>query len=112
MKRLSLTGVTMLGVLSAPMLAWAGQVGEGRYGHGNMWHGGWYGMIFGPLMMIVFIALIVGVVVLVVRWLGGAGPGRAQGRGEKAPLEILEERFARGEIDKDEFEQRRQVLRG
>ena len=112
MKRLSLWGVTMLGVLSAPMLAWAGQVGEGRYGHGNMWHGGWYGMIFGPLMMIVFIALIVGVVVLVVRWLGAPGSGRAQGRAEKAPLDILEERFARGEIEKDEFEQRRQVLRG
>ncbi len=61
--------------------------------------------------MIVFIALIVGVVVLVVRWLG-VGGGPAQGSKPKAALEILEERFARGEIDKDEFEERRRALEG
>ena len=53
----------------------------------------------------------VAVVVLVVRWLGGMGAGPARQPGQKAPLDILEERFARGEIDKDEFEQRRDVLR-
>ena len=34
------------------------------------------------------------------------GPGRRR----KTPLEILEGRFVRGEIDKEEFENRRQVL--
>ncbi len=112
MKRLSLWGATMLGILSVPWLAWADQVGEAGYGHGQMWSHGWGGWIFGPLMMIVFIALIVGVVVLVVRWLGGVGGGPAQGSKPKAALEILEERFARGEIDKDEFEDRRRALQG
>jgi putative membrane protein len=45
-----------------------------------------------------------------VRWLGGshgAAPLPPPGR---APLDILKERFARGEIDKEEFEQRRRVL--
>ncbi len=110
MKRLSLWGAALFAALSVPWLAWADRVGEAGSGHGQMWGHGWGGMIFGPLMMIVFIALIVGVVVLVVRWLGGAGP--TQGSKPKAALEILEERFARGEIDKDEFEDRRRALQG
>lgn len=88
---------------------------QGYYGHGPDWHGGWYGMVFGPLMMILFVAVIVVVAVLAVRWLGGAGAGRGEPprvSGAQTPLEILEERFARGEIDKDEFEERRRVLRG
>lgn len=75
-----------------------------------MWHGGPW-MFVGPLMMIVFIAVAAAVVVLVVRWLGGLGHGAApRPWPDKAPLDILNERFARGEIDKDEFEERRRVL--
>jgi putative membrane protein len=113
MKRLCLGFVATVTALSAPGFAWAQQQSYGGYGHGHMWHDGWYGMIFGPLMMIVFIAAIVAVVVLMVRWLGGGSGADGRGRpGEKSPLDILEERFARGEIDKDEFEERRRVLRG
>ncbi len=112
MKRLSLWGATLFAALNVPWLAWADRVGEAGAGHGQMWGHGWGGMIFGPLMMLVFIALIVGVVVLVVRWLGGVGGGSAQGSKPKAALDILEERFARGEIDKDELEDRRRALQG
>ncbi len=77
----------------------------------HMWSGGWHGWFFGPIMMIVFIAVVVVVVVLLVRWLGGAGHGGApHATLGKAPLDILKERFARGEIDKEEFEERRRVL--
>jgi putative membrane protein len=42
----------------------------------------------------------------------GAGPGPGPGPGYPAPAEqILAERFARGEIDEDEFHQRMTVLR-
>ena len=83
--------------------------------HPYGWHGGgdWGHMIFGPLMMLVFVAVIIVVVVLAVRWLGGAGHGAVappHPHPEKTPLDILEERFARGEIDKDEFEERRRIL--
>ena len=72
---------------------------------------GWGGMIFGPIMMIVFIAVAVVVVVLLVRWLGGPGYGGAlHGPPGKTPLDILKERFAKSEIDKEEFEERRRVL--
>jgi putative membrane protein len=76
--------------------------------HPHMGAGGWGGMILGPIMMIVFIALIVGAVVLVVRWTG-LGSSALAGGANKA-RNILDERFARGEIDKDDYEERKRVL--
>ncbi len=93
--------------------AWADQSDQYHMGNmmGNMGAWGWGGMIFGPIMMIVFIAVAVVVVVLLVRWLGGPGHGVAlHGPPGKTPLDILKERFAKGEIDKKEFEERRRVL--
>ena len=72
----------------------------------HMWDGGWW-MFLGPLWMIIFIAAIVAIVVVLVRWLGGTGQTQPPG---KTPMEILRERFARGEIDKEEFEERRRLL--
>ena len=54
------------------------------------------------------VLLVVGVVVLV-RALTEHGVG--SGRSASSALEILEERFARGDIDADEFEERRRALR-
>lgn len=55
---------------------------------------------------IVFVALIVIGIVLVVR-----RPSRGEGgRDEDAGRRILDERFARGEIDEDEYERRRRTL--
>ena len=113
-----------MGKLSNPMIAVAGAAtavvptwvwaqapsGTGNYDYGPhmMWG---FGMIFGPLFLILVLALIIAVAVLLVRWLAGPWPGatphQVPGR---APLDILRERFARGEIDKDEFEERRRVL--
>ncbi len=76
----------------------------------HMWNGGWYGWFFGPIMMIVFIGVAAVVVVLLVRWLGGGHGGAPHHARGKTPLDILKERFARGEIDKEEFEERRRVL--
>ncbi len=77
----------------------------------HMGHWGWGGMIYGPIMMIVFFAAAVAVVVLLVRWLGGPGQGVAHhSPAGKPALDILKERFAKGEVDKQEFEERRRVL--
>jgi putative membrane protein len=84
------------------------------YGHEMMWGGwGWGGMIIGPLMMILFIAAVVVLVVLAVRWLGGWGHGTvAPGHMPPArtPLDTLKERFAKGEIDKEEFAEKKRLL--
>ena len=77
-----------------------------------MWGGGWYGMIFGPLFMILVLAVVIAAAVLIVRWLGGpwyGAPPHYPPPG-RTPLDILKERFARGEIDKNEFEERHRVL--
>ncbi len=102
-------------VALVPTWVWAqGPSEPERYGYGPhmmWWGGGWYGMIFGPLFMILVLAAVIAVAVLLVRWLGGpwqgAGPQVPPGR---TPLDILKERFARGDIDKAEFEERRRVL--
>jgi putative membrane protein len=67
----------------------------------------WYGMILGPVIMIVFIAVTVFVVAWVLRAFGLGWPSRGN---ERTPLDILRSRFARGEIDKAEYEERRQFL--
>jgi len=58
------------------------------------------------VMMFGFWAVVVTGIVLAFRWLarqgGGGGPDRA--------LQILRERYARGEIDKQEFDARRRDL--
>ncbi len=99
----------LLALSGVPSAAWAQQQGAPYHGP-HMW-GGEPWMFLGPLMMFVFIAAIVVVVVLLLRWLGGAGHGATQDPGSgRRPLAILQERFARGEIDKEEFEERRRVL--
>ncbi len=70
-----------------------------------MWGDGWsFGM---GLIWLVFLGLIVVGVVLAIR--GSSGGGSDGGRGRSA-IDILDERFARGEIDREEYEERKQVL--
>jgi putative membrane protein len=83
------------------------------YGPSHMWGSewGWGHMIFGSALMVLFWGGIILVIVLVVRWLGtGAGGQHAVPPPGKTALDILKERFARGEIDKDEFEERKRLL--
>lgn len=98
--------VLSLAMTMTSLSAWAQQA-QGDYYHGrHMWDGGW--MFLGPVMMIAFIAIIVVVVVLLVRGFGGHRPNPSS---DSNALEILKERFARGEIDKEEYEERRRILR-
>lgn len=93
-----------------PALAAAQEGRPDYYGH-HMWDGGWHGMFLGPLFMMLFFVVLVVAVVVVIRWLGGLPSHHAHHMpGGKAPLDVLKERYARGEIDKEEFEERRRVL--
>jgi putative membrane protein len=102
--KILLTSLAFMALFSpAPALAqWRNSQGW-HMGPGIMggWGTGWFGGIF---MIIFWVVLLVGVV-LVVKWLiqstGRSQPGAAGGN---RALDILKERYARGEIDKAEFE--------
>ena len=71
------------------------------------WDGGWgFGMM---LVMLVFLALIVVGIVFVVRSFSDGGRTLPRSGGNRA-LDILDERFARGELDREEYEERRRTL--
>lgn len=118
MKRLGLAIVaSVLAFAAASVWAQQGSTpGSGYgpgYGYGHMWGGGWGwhpGMIFGPIIMLLILIGIVALIVWLVRLFSpGHGLYPHEGHGRRA-LDILEERLARGEIGKEEFEEKRKLI--
>jgi putative membrane protein len=99
----------LLGLLSGlivPASAWAQERPYDFWGMHPMWGmwGAWgIGMMF---MMLVFWGLIIVGLVLGLRWLLTQG---RESRSETA-LDILRQRYARGEIDREEFEAKKRDL--
>ena len=101
----SVLGAASLAVAARPVLAHGGgMMGGGAYG--GSWGGaGGFGLGFlWPLLLL-------GGVAAVIYWAAG-NRGRAVGDlgGSDTALETLRERYARGEVTEEEFEQRRQRL--
>ncbi len=107
MKRLVFT----IAVLSGPLVLAGESSAQERvgryYGHGEMM--GWGGWFFGPIMMVIVNGLLVGAVVLIMKLVGGSPQTNNLPQGDKAHS-ILRERFARGEITREEFEAAKKVL--
>jgi len=86
---------------------WGSQYGGWGMGPGMMgWGMGWLGMV----MMLAFWALVIVALVVLIKWLAQASKGTTPGTRGSQPLEILKERYARGEIDKEEFEAKKRDL--
>ena len=103
MKRLKAVG-TAVAAASAPLPAFAqASVDRPTYWHSG-WDWGWGHMFFGSLMMILFWGGLILVILLAVRWLGGGTSHGAGSPSVRRPLDILQERFARGETAVDLYE--------
>ncbi len=76
-----------------------------------MWGNGYWGMGVGWIFMALILVLVILGVVAMMRWLGLGGSGHREAP-RQTPLEILRERYARGEIDREEYEQKRRDLQG
>lgn len=113
---ISMSAAASAAFVLAPGWAWAqGPSDSARYAdapHMLGWGGGWPGMLFGPLFIILVLAATIVLAVVLARWLGGSSPSaaRRQERPPRAALDTLKERYARGEIDREEFEERRRIL--
>ena len=81
------------------------------YGPGMMggygWGGGWG---FGMIGMLLWWALIILGIVLLAKWIFGGSAGRGGHESRDRSLDIVKERYARGEIDKKEFEDKKRDL--
>jgi putative membrane protein len=65
-------------------------------------------MLFGPIIWILLIGLLVWLAIGIFRRYDPAD--RRGATSSKSPREIIDERYARGEIDEEEYRHRRSVL--
>jgi len=114
-KRLKLISITRILFISlylisiitgcGPMFGPRGRMGPGMMGP---WGMGWFGIIFIILIVIVVIAALIFLLPRLKQSykIGGL----EESSGNSKAFEILKERYARGEIDKAEFEEKKKDL--
>lgn len=94
--------------VSAPALAHGNENDSGSWSHD--WAGGAGHMAFGSFGMILFWGALILLIVLSVRWFGGRS-GNANGPdGGSTALDTLEKSFVRGEMEREDFEERKRLL--
>ncbi|HYA03063.1 MAG TPA: SHOCT domain-containing protein [Syntrophobacteria bacterium] len=82
------------------------------WGPGMMGNWSSYGVVgwFGSFIMLAFWALLVLVLILLARRLWSYGGAKEKPHTDESPLDILKRRYAQGEIEREEFEQKKRDL--
>jgi len=100
-------GIGFMPMMQMMMGGWSSPFGLNQANNSMMNFGyspfGWFGWIF---MILFWVFIVVGIIALI-RWLIAQTRGGAE---EKSALTILKERYAKGEIDKNEFEEKKKDL--
>ena len=85
-------------------------------GYGPEWGmmGGWGGGGFGPFGMIIWLVILVAIVAGIVWLIRAVVPGGTDHLPARrsSGLDVLEERYARGEINQDEYLQKKRDIAG
>jgi len=106
-KLLAVGGLALAAALFLPpLLGWA-------FGWGGGWRsmvGGYGWMWFMPVYMVAFWGLIIWAVVALVQGFSQTSGFRAPSDQQDSALEILKRRYARGEIGKEEYEEKKRDL--
>lgn len=89
-------------MITLSLLAQQAVDNDGRWGHMDGWGGGWM-WLWGTLMMLSWVAIIAAAVWAVSRSRDGTRTSRAR--------EILDERYAGGELTSEEYRERLEHLR-
>ncbi len=83
------------------------------WGSGSGMMDGWGGFWVGPIFMIFWLVVIVAVIAGVIWLVQSAshhGAGRSNAPSGSSALDILDERYARGEINRDEYLRKKQEM--
>ena len=83
------------------------------HGHDMMWDSsqwGGFGMVLGPIFMILIVVGIIAGILYLLRLFGAAGPVASDHAAQDRSMALLKERYAKGEIDTAEFTERKKLL--
>ncbi len=104
---------TLLTGISTAWIA-TSSLAHGDENGGGSWSHNWAGeaghMAFGSLGMILFWGGLILLIVLAVRWFGGTSSDAEASEARGTAFETLEKRFARGEMEREDFEEHKRLL--